>query len=167
MKYTSAEANKLLKKLNEEKVSLILHEDMSKEFLAAVGEDLESVRPKYNFTEMQNSLDEVERKIRLIKHALNKFNTTTVIPEFNITIDEMLILIPQLTAKKIRLEMMKNRVPKTREMTRANSNILDYRYINYDLDVVAKEYEKVVDTLAKAQNALDLVNMSKKIEIDL
>ena len=59
MKYTSAEAGKLLKKLNYEQSSIILREENGKEFLAAIGEDLESVRPDYNFGETQKALDAV------------------------------------------------------------------------------------------------------------
>ena len=56
MKYTSAEANKLLRKLNDEKTSVMYREENGKEVLAAVGEDIESVRPKYDFTETQNEI---------------------------------------------------------------------------------------------------------------
>ena len=56
MKYTSAEAGKLLKKLNDERASILLCEENGKEFLAAVGEDIESVRPDYNFKVTQISL---------------------------------------------------------------------------------------------------------------
>mgnify|MGYP004509397305 CR=1 FL=1 len=59
MKFTSAEAGKLLKKLNYEQSSIILREENGKEFLAAIGEDLESVRPDYNFGETQKALDAV------------------------------------------------------------------------------------------------------------
>lgn len=59
MKYTSAEAGKLLKKLNDEQSSILLHEQNGREFLAAIGEDLESVRPDYNFGKTQNALDAV------------------------------------------------------------------------------------------------------------
>ena len=167
MKYTSAEAGKLLKKLNDEQSSIILREGNGKEFLAAVGEDIESVRPDYNFKETQDALDEVERKIRKLKHALNVFNSTTVIPEFGMTIDEMLVYIPQLTAKKNKLARMKDKLPKVREQTRVNSSILDYRYLNYDINEVAAAYKKTCDTLAKAQTALDAANMNQTLEIDL
>lgn len=168
MKYTSAEAGKLLKKLNDEQSSIILREENGKEFLAAVGEDLESVRPDYDFVATQAALEEVETKIRKVKHALNVFNSTTVIPEFNITIDEMLVLIPQLTAQKNRLARMKDKLPKVREQGRMNvSSVLDYRYLNYDVKEVSAEYEKVADMLAKAQNALDAVNMAKTLEVTL
>ena len=168
MKCTSAEAGKLLKKLADEQASIILRENNGKEFLAAVGEDLESVRPDYDFVATQAALEEVETKIRKVKHALNVFNSTTVIPEFNITIDEMLVLIPQLTAQKNRLARMKDKLPKVREQGRMNvSSILDYRYLNYDVKEVAAEYEKTADLLAKAQNALDAVNMAKTLEVTL
>ena len=167
MKYTSAEAGKLLKKLNDEHASILLREENGKEFLAAVGEDIESVRPGYDFATTQVALNEIETKIRKVKHALNVFNSTTVIPEFGMTIDEMLVYIPQLTMRKNKLARMKDRLPKVREQTRVNSSILDYRYLNYGVDEAAAEYDKISDTLSTAQNALDAANMNQTLEIDL
>ena len=51
---------------------------------------------------MQEQLADIEQKIRKLKHTINVFNTTTVIPEFGITIDEMLVYLPQLNTRESR-----------------------------------------------------------------
>jgi len=45
--------------------------------------------------------------------------------------------------------------------------VVEYRYLNYEVPAVESEYEKVVELLAKAQMALDMVNNSQVLEIDL
>ena len=167
MKYTSAEANKLLKKLNDEIQTLASREAIGKEFLAAVGEDVESVRPDYSFAETQKKLCATEEKVRIVKHAINVFNTTTIIPEFNITIDQMLVYIPQLYHRKLQLEDMVRKLPKVREQGSHSGSIIDYRYINYDLDEVGAELERITELLNRAQNALDNVNGTLTMELDL
>ncbi len=170
MKITSSEAAKLLRKLNEELASLQLKESQSKEFLAAVGENPEDNRPEYCFSERQAEIDILETKIRTLKHAINRFNVTQQVDGFDMTIDQMLVYIPQLNRKRDKLYGMKNRLPKARENANTfgkSSNIIDYRYINYDLEEVAKEYEVVADKLAQAQTALDLVNSTATMEVDI
>ena len=76
MNYTSAQANKLLKKLNDEYTALLDKETRSRDFRAAMGEDVESVRPVYDYAETQIRLTELEAKIRKLKHAINIFNAT-------------------------------------------------------------------------------------------
>ncbi len=72
-------------------------------FIAAVGEDIESVRPDYNYQETQDALEAVDKKIRLLKHTINCFNTTHMVPGFDMTIDQILVYIPQLSERKARL----------------------------------------------------------------
>ena len=166
MKLSSAEGAKLLKKLKSEYDALKSKESISSTFLASVGENPESVRPKYDYKDAKASL---ALKIRKLKHAINLFNTTTVIPGYDITIDEMLVFIPQLSAKKQKLSEMASRLPKAREEQgygRA-SNIIDYRYVNYDIDEVTKDLLAVTDELSDAQLALDLINHSATFEVEL
>ena len=165
MKCTTAEAAKYLRKLNEDYVSLLSREEVRRDFLVSLGEDPESVRPPYDFRETQGALDEMEQKIRRVKHAINLFNTTHTVPGFDLTIDEMLVLIPQLTKRKNKLAEMKEKLPKTREQTYSKSNIVDYRYINYNSDEAASEYEKAAEVLSRAQTALDTVNNTETLEI--
>lgn len=63
------------------------------------------------------------------------------------TIDEMLVYIPQLTRLKNKLLEMKSRLPKERveEQYGRPSNIIDYRYANYDIAAVEADYEKTAD----------------------
>ena len=165
MKCTSAEAAKYLRKLNEDYAALISREEVRRDFLVSLGEDPESVRPPYDFRETQIALDEMEQKIRRVKHAINLFNTTHTVPGFDLTIDEMLVLIPQLTKRKNKLAEMKEKLPKTREQTYGKSHIVDYRYINYDSDEAASAYEKAAELLSRAQTALDTVNNTETLDI--
>ncbi len=80
VKMTCAEAAKLLKKLYEELNSVMLKEEHCKDFLAALGEDPENVRPKYDYETTSSKIGEIKRKIWLLKHAINEFNTTTIVP---------------------------------------------------------------------------------------
>ena len=167
MTYTSAQANKLLKKLNDEHAALLDKENRSKDFRAAMGEDVESVRPTYDYADTQKKLAELEQHIRKVKHAINEFNATHIIPDFGMTIDEMLVYIPQLTQRKNKLADMKARLPKQRvdEQYGRQSNIIDYSYANYDLAAVEADYEKVADELSRAQLALDAVNQRDTFEL--
>ena len=166
MKMTSAEAGKLLKSMQDELNNLLFMEAQSKDFESSVGEDLESNRPEYDFAACQKELAEKEEKIRLLKHAINKFNVSTKVPGFDMTIDQMLIYIPQLSAKKSKLEMMRSRLPKSRAPYNG-SNIITYEYANYDIKEAEAEYQRVSALLTKAQLALDNVNSSKLINIEL
>ena len=64
MRVKSAQAAKLLRQLNDELRALQLKEVNSSSFVAAIQEDIESVRPVYNFKKMRDAQAEVECKIR-------------------------------------------------------------------------------------------------------
>ena len=78
MKYTSAEANKLLKRLMDEEYALIQQESMRDTFIAATVENIEDVRPAYDFDAPQKKIDEYDAAIRKVKHAINRFNGSRV-----------------------------------------------------------------------------------------
>ena len=62
MEYTSAEANKLLKKLNDVHQARLHEEEQCSTFLAAMGEEPESLRPEYDYAAAQEKLRELEWK---------------------------------------------------------------------------------------------------------
>lgn len=167
MNYTSAQASKLLSKLQQEYNGLDMWEENSKTFLASVEEDVESARPEYDYEKMREQFSAIENKIRKVKHAINIFNTTTLISEFNMTVDEMLVYLPQLSRRKAKLTEMATTLPKARYRRGERSNIIDYKYANYDIDKVKEDLEKITEELSKAQLALDLVNHTKVFCVDI
>ena len=106
MQLTSAQAAKLLRRMKEEKDLLNAEEKNSKSFVAAIQEDVEAVRPAYDFAAMQVRLESLDARMRRLKHAINVFNTTTIVDGFDMTIDEMLVFLPQLGAEKEKLTQM-------------------------------------------------------------
>ena len=169
MRYTSAEAAKLLRKLNEDHAALIDRESKSNVFIAAIGEELEDVRPVYAYKEVQEGLKDLERKIRIVKHAINYFNLTTEVPGFGMTVDQILVYIPQLSARKRKLAGMAGKLPKERLSASGYGakTIIEYRYANYEITDAEADLAAVTDELARAQTALDVVNNSETMEIEL
>ena len=170
MKYTSSEANKLLRKLNEETNSLCAMEEKISTFRAALGEDPESVRPEYDYRAVQETLDELDRKIRVVKHAVNRFNLEHVVPGFDMTVDQMLVYIPQLSFRKRKLSEMAGRLPKERQdriySGRNAAPVIEYAYANYDIKTAKADLDAVSDELARAQTALDVLNNTELMEIE-
>ena len=168
-KMTSAQAAKELRKLNDQHDALLARENKSREFVAAIQEDVEKIRPKHDYAGIQDELDRMERRIRALKHAINTFNLSQEVPGFGMTIDQMLVYIPQLTARKKKLDYMRKKLPRERENTgySRSSNIVEYNYANYDIAAVEADYVKTVDELSAAQNALDHVNSTVLFEVAL
>ena len=169
MKYTSAEAAKLLRKLNDEHNNIRSKEDKTCTFIAAIEEDIDSVRPGYNYKNVQEKLNEIEEKVRKVKHAINMFNLTTEVPGFDMTVDQMLVYIPQLNARKQKLAYMAIRLPKERVSYAYGSskNMIEYTYANYDIAQAEADLNEVTEELARAQTALDVVNNKETLEIDI
>lgn len=164
---TSAMAAKYLKKLNEEHEALLRREKKTMAFTAAIQENKEEVRPEYDYGTTQEQLLELERRIRSIKHEINLFNLNQSVPGFDMTVDQMLVYIPQLTARKNKLERMRSRLPRERvqDSYSRNSALVEYEYSNYDIQQAEADYNKVADELARAQNALDQVNATVSFEV--
>ncbi len=157
----------MLRKLNEELEHVLMMEQQSREFSAAMEEDVESVRPAYNYVQTQEQIRRLEKRIRQVKHAISAFNLTQEVPGFDMTIDQMLVYIPQLGRRKAKLAHMQQRLPKQREKVSygGRGQIIDYSYANYDIETVRADYEKTAEELSRAQTALDLVNTTAKLDI--
>ena len=165
MKVTSAEANKMIRQLRDQKELLFTQEKNVISFVAATTENVEEVRPAYSYEEMAAKFDEIDRKVRKIKHALNVFNSTTVVDGFEMTIDEMLVFLPQATDRLRKLAVMLSKPAKSRAENTGRTAIIEYEYLNYDLAKVQKDYDDLMDMKNRALTALDVVNNTVTFEI--
>ena len=167
MKMTSAEANKMIKQLRDQ-INLLRRQEASVlSFIAATTENVEEVRPAYSYEETAAKYDELEGKIRKIKHALNVFNATTVPEGTEMTIDEILVFLPQATERLRALTVMLSKPPKFRATDTGRTSIIEYEYLNYDLQTVQRDYDALMAKKTQAMTALDLVNNTLSFEVDI
>jgi hypothetical protein len=169
-KITSAYANKLLKSLEEEKDFWVNKEDSSSTYLVSVNE--EPVIPDYDYAEVAAKIAELDEKIAVVKHALNLANATAVVSvgEENMSVDTILIKMAQQNKRKAVLDEMRKQLPKAREEQRSfrsGNSVPEYRYINYDLNLIKQEYERVSKSIMEMQMALDKYNQTVEFEVDI
>ena len=169
-KMTSAYANKMLKSLEDEKTYWINKEKTSSTYVVANNE--EPVVPEYDYVQVANTIAEIDEKITIIKHALNVANAAAkvVVDDIEMSIDMILIRMAQLNKRKNTLDIMRKRLPKAREEQRSymsRNTVPEYRYINYDLELIKKEYESVSKMIMEMQMALDRYNQTVQFEVNM
>lgn len=167
---TSAYANKVLRKLNEDKEFWRNKEREGYLYIAALDE--EPVIPEYDYEEVAKNIAEIDEKIVKIKHAVNVANATNTIAVGNdlMTVDMILVKMAQLNQRKGVLDRMRKQQPKTRINSGSyatRKTAPEYQYINYDLALVKKEYERIDSEIAAMQIALDRYNQTVEFEVAL
>lgn len=169
-KMTSAYANKVLRKLNEDKDYWCAKEREGAVYIAALDE--EPVIPDYNYSEVKTMIEEIDEKIVKIKHAVNlaNLNSSVAVGDKMMTVDLILIRMTQLNRRKHTLDSMRKEQPKTRigaVSYSARKTAPEYRFINYDLDEVKADYERIDKEIAEMQIALDKYNQTFEFEVDI
>lgn len=162
MRVTSALANKILKKHENEKEHLLRNEQKMMDFHCATMENPDDLRPDYSFKETQERIDMLDQRIMEIKHAINVFNSTTEIAD-GLTIDQVLIKLPQLQKKKAKCGKMRS-VPQ-KERFSIQGGVIDYLYTSYDPAEAETAYVEVENEITRLQLALDKVNTTVEFEI--
>ena len=170
IKMTSAYANKLLKKLGEDKEYWRTKELEGCLYVAALDE--EPVIPNYDYVEVAKHISDINDQILIIKHAINVSNCSNevIVGETKMTIDTILVKMSQLNKRKTALDRMRKQEPKTRKDTSlyySKKAVPEYQYINYDLDLVKSEYEKIDAEISAMQLALDKYNQTVEFDVDI
>lgn len=165
--FTSASAGKYIKALADEKDLLLSQESTNCTYVLAKGEEEEP--PAYDYAATRASVAEIDRKVRVVRHALHAFNARTVLPEAGITIDEALVELAQLGNLKSRLCGLRAVQPKQRVESRygVKGDLVEYRYANFDVAAAQADYQKVTERIADLQLELDLVNQTQTFEVDV
>lgn len=170
MKMTSAYANKVLKRLNEDKEFWLNKERTS--YLYKATADEEPVIPEYDYSDVAANIAEIDRKIAIIKHAINLVNVTSSVRvgDIDMSIDTILVKMAQLNRRKSVLDFMRKQQPKTRVDAGyygGKRPVAEYMYTNYDLDLIKSEYEKADSEIATMQIALDKFNQTFEFEVEI
>ena len=165
---TSAYANKVLRKLTEDKEYWRRKENEGCTYVAAIDE--EPVIPDYDYEKVAAEITAIDEKILKIKHAININNATNrvAVGDAEMTIDEILVKMAQLSKRKAVLDNLRKREPKTRinsGLYSSRKTAPEYEYVNYDIELVKKEYERIDAEIAAMQIALDKYNQTFEFEI--
>ena len=168
-KMTSAYANKMIRSLEEDKLYWEKLEADSCAYVAAINE--EPVIPEFDFAEVAATLARLDEKIAIIKHAVNLANATAQVSvgEDVLSVDMILVKMAQLNRRKNVLDNLRKMLPKTREDRGfASRNVVpEYRYINFDPEVVKQEYERISALIMEMQMALDKHNQTVTFDVDI
>ena len=119
-----------------------------------------------------NTIDEIDRKILTIKHTLNLTNATAKVQvgAQEMSIDGILIRMAQLNKRKAVLDDMRKRLPKTRvygSSFGSSGSVPEYKYINYDPELIRQEYDCISNTIMEMQIALDRYNQTVLFDVDI
>ncbi|MBO7732603.1 MAG: hypothetical protein J6S67_08625 [Methanobrevibacter sp.] len=162
MLFTSSEANKLLRNTQSQIDQLSSIADKSVVFTALATDNPDDFRPQYDFRKSENKISELMEKVRTIKHAINKFNSSTKIDELNMTIDELLVALPQWNKRLAFYEGLLYKQPKTCKSAYSTPT---YEYTNYSLEEVRMAYDNLSDLISTAQIKLDHLNNTVQFDI--
>lgn len=166
---TSDSANKLLKKLEVEKQTILNEISDLSVYVAAVTENPEELKPEFDFNKSMKDVEVLNRKMISIRHARNIFNSETEIKP-GMTIDEALIKMAMLNKYANDIYRMSTRQPKSRVKSigySQQSKEIEYQYINYDVTDAKNKYEEITNEIADIQEKLNLVNTTQTFEVDI
>lgn len=166
MKVTSAAANKKLRQLNDD-FAFLCKQDYEKRMYLEV-EGVKPVVPQYDFDSTCDKMTKYCEDISKLKHAINVFNTSTVLDGFGITIDQALVTLAFLTKEKERLDRMRNMQPKKlNNGFGASVNKIEYTCANFDIKQAEQAYAEVADKLSRLQLALDVANTTLTFDVGI
>lgn len=167
MQISPAYASKLVRQKSDQIRVLLAEERETSTTTACVGEDVSEMRNQYDFEDMQDKIEALNRDILKLKHSINQFNVTTVLPGTDYTVDAALVRMKMLSDMKARLANMKQMQPVVRHSGGFGNKQPEYTYRNFEAADVSQAYTNVETELTNIQLALDKVNLESVLTVDI
>lgn len=162
MKVSNSEAIKIIKGLEAELEDLRRSEVLNSTYSYKEGET--KILPDYNYKETRKKIEEINTRIRKIKHALALSNCTNHLSDFDdMTIGEGLVYLAQLNKEYSSLSTLSSRTKITRRIT--PNGVLEYTECNYDPEKVKKAQKELFELITALQINIDRANLESYIEI--
>ena len=151
---TINEMGKIIGDLKTERERLIEKDKKLRVFRASEFEDLEKLRPDYDYDSVHKGLDHLDETIRnLTAKAVTILATERVKEYHDMTVLDLLLYLNDLKEKEERLYEMTTHLEKERHFS--SSFLLEYEYINYDISKVEEDLRKTREELEKVRTFFD------------
>ncbi len=163
MKMCHSEVIKYIKELENQKTMLLHKEEINSVYVYQTTDSV--IVPEYDYETTRKQLDDLDVRIRRLKHILSVANCTVEVEGFGVTIGEALVMLAQYQNKAQTLERMASRQQKIQSSSFAGK--MEITECNYDVAQVARDYEKLRLVISKLQVAIDRANLINTVEVDL
>lgn len=162
MLVTHAQANKMLKKVDDELRHLMQIERKRSTYKEVEG--IAPVVPEYSFIETRKRIQKLQNQRVQIKHAMNLFNATQKLEPLGMTVDCALIKMAQLTQAKSNYDNMRSEPAKVVNENSYNTKT-EYTCLNYNPEDAEQAYQETCEALNEIQLALDYCNNTVQFNI--
>ena len=162
MKMCHSEVIKFIKELENKKHVLLRQE--SNDCTYTYQDENAKIVPSYSYKATRKAVDELDTKIRKLRHALAVANCSVMVDEFNVTIGEALVMLAQYQNKCDLLSDMSSRQQIAQRST--YSGKMDITCCNYDVATALKDYENLRLVINRLQVAIDRANLTNFVEVE-
>ena len=135
MKVCNSEAMKMIKVLEAELRGIRADENSNCQVSYKEGETKQT--NDYNYKNTRQETEQINKRIRDIKHALAVANSTYIIDDFNITIGEALVYLAQLNNEYTQINHLSDRNKISRRLTM--NGTLEYTECLYEPEEAKKD----------------------------
>lgn len=167
IKVTSDEAQKLISKLRTKETDLSQKMSSLSTYVAAIVENPDELRPDFDFKSAVAEIENLDTNIIKIQHAKNQFNTVTILPDLDMTIDEALVRLSHLNKMYSVYHRMASKQKKERNSSRIGNKDIEYIYTNYEPSDAKEIADNMLDEIHKIQKVLNYVNSTVSFDVDI